>query len=228
MKMTTKRRVPQRKRRSKFKTLLFLFFLCLLLTLAGFIMIIDRKADPIILDMAEDKAKNVAMQAINDSVSDAIKWDDDGYKDIVDYRFDAEGNIISVSTNVNETNTLEGNVLDGVTKRIDNSARCPIYIPIGTLLGSDLLTGRGPSLVFYISLSGSARSSIENLFESTGINQTRHQIQIKVEADLSIVMANRRTSTSVDNSIVIGETIIVGEIPEKYYGTNKTTNDGER
>ncbi len=208
--------MPRRTRRSKIKILLFLFLLCILLTLAGFIVVIDRKADPIILDMAEDKAKNVAMQAINESVSDAIKWNDDSYKDMVDYRFDEEGNIISVTTNVNETNTLEGNVLDGVTKRIENSSRCPIYIPIGTLLGSDLLTGRGPSLVFYISLSGSASSGIENLFESTGINQTRHQIQIRVEADISIVMANRRTSTSVDNSIVIGETIIVGKIPEKY------------
>lgn len=216
MKARKIRRSPKRLHRLKLKILLFLFILCVFAVLCIFIFIIDKKADPIILDMAEDKAKNVAMQAINDSVSEAIKWDDDSYKHMVDYRFDEDGNIISVTTNVNETNTLEGNVLDGVSKRINDSSRCPIYIPIGTLLGSDLLTGRGPNLVFYISMSGSARSGIENLFESTGINQTRHQIQIKVEADISIVMANKRTSTSVDNSVVIGETIIVGKIPEKY------------
>lgn len=216
MKARKRRRSPKRLHRLKLKLMLFLFILCVFAVLCIFIFIIDKKADPIILDMAEDKAKNVAMQAINDSVSEAIKWDEDSYKDMVDYSFDEDGNIISVTTNVNETNTLEGNVLDGVSKRINNSSRCPIYIPIGTLLGSDLLTGRGPNLVFYISMSGSARSGIENLFESTGINQTRHQIQIKVEADISIVMANKRTSTSVDNSVVIGETIIVGKIPEKY------------
>ncbi len=217
MKRRKKIRRSTKRRHSKWETLILIFIFCLIATCGFFIYIIDLKADPIILDMAEDKAKNVAMQAINDSVTAAMaSWDENSYKKMVVYRFDEDGNIISATTNVNETNTLEGNVLDGVAKRIDNASRCPIYIPIGTLLGSDLLTGRGPSLVFYISLSGSARSGIENLFESTGINQTRHQIQIKVEADISIVMANRRASTSVENSVVIGETIIVGKIPEKY------------
>lgn len=196
-----------------------------LLISAGFIIVsflfvialfVETKSPLIIYAMAEDKAKSVAIQAINDSVSAVIDGKDDIYKDLVDYRYDDEGNIISVNTNINLTNTVEGAILTGIVERIDKSSRCPIKIPIGTLTGSDLLTGRGPPLTFYISLSGNAGSSIENLFESTGINQTRHQIQIRITIDVSIVMSGRHFGATVENTVVIGETIIVGKIPESY------------
>lgn len=200
----------------KKKIKLFLILLSLLLIPAVTILFVEAKSPSIIYAMAEDKAKSIAIQAINDSVSDVIDGKDDIYKELVDYRYDDEGNIISVNTNINLTNTVEGLILNGIVKRIDRSSRCPIKIPIGTLAGSDLLTGRGPKIIFYISLSGNARSSIENLFESTGINQTRHQIQIRFEVDVSIVMSGKHFGVTVENTVVIGETIIVGRIPESY------------
>lgn len=216
MKRRKKRYRRMKRYRSKLEKKITFMLLCTLIMCAIFALLIDARAAPVLYAMAEDKAKNVAMQAINDSVNLVIEEDEESYKELVDYRYDDEGNIISVNTNINLTNSIEGSILDGVVKKIDQASRCPITIPVGTLLGSDLLTGRGPAITFYISLSGNARSSIENLFESTGINQTRHQIQIRVEADISIVMAGKNSSASVENTIVIGETIIVGRIPDSY------------
>lgn len=196
------------------KILFSLFFLVIFLGIAAFF--VELKSSSVIYAMAEDKAKSVAIQAINNSVSDVIDGKDEIYKELVDYRYDDEGNIISVNTNINLTNAVEGAILDGVAKRIDAASRYPIEIPAGTLTGSDLLTGRGPKITFYINLSGNARSSIENLFESTGINQTRHQIQIRFEVDVSIVMSGKHFGATVENTVVIGETIIVGKIPESY------------
>lgn len=207
-----KRKSYPRKRKVK----LFFIFLSLFLSLAVTALFIEVKSPSIIYGMAEDKAKSIAIQAINNSVSDVIDGKDEIYKELVDYRYDDEGNIISVNTNINLTNAVEGMILDGIVKRIDSSSRYPIKIPMGTLTGSDLLTGRGPRITFYISLSGNAKSSIENLFESTGINQTRHQIQIRFEVDVSIVMSGKHFGVTVENTVVIGETIIVGRIPESY------------
>ena len=207
-----KRKSYPRKRKVK----LFFIFLSLFLSLSVTALFIEVKSPSIIYGMAEDKAKSIAIQAINNSVSDVIDGKDEIYKELVDYRYDDEGNIISVNTNINLTNAVEGMILDGIVKRIDSSSRCPIKIPMGTLTGSDLLTGRGPRITFYISLSGNAKSSIENLFESTGINQTRHQIQIRFEVDVSIVMSGKHFGVTVENTVVIGETIIVGRIPESY------------
>ena len=194
----------------------FFCVIILLFALSAVAFFIELKAPSIIYAMAEDKAKSIAIQAINNSVSEVIDGKDDIYKDLVDYRYDSEGNIISVNTNINLTNAVEGMILDAIAEKIDNSSRCAVKIPSGTLTGSDILTGRGPPVTFYINLSGNAKSSIENLFESTGINQTRHQIQIRFEIDMSIVMSGKHSAVTVENTVVIGETIIVGRIPEAY------------
>ena len=200
--------------RFKIKKFLLLFFLfSALLSIAFFI---ELKAPSIIYAMAEDKAKSIAIQAINNSVGEVIDGTEEMYKELVDYRYDDEGNIISVNTNINLTNTVEGLILDSIAKKIDESSRCAINIPAGTLTGSDILTGRGPPITFYINLTGNASSTIENLFESTGINQTRHQIQIRFEIDMSIVMSGKHSGVTVESTVVIGETIIVGRIPESY------------
>ncbi len=210
------RKIYTRRKNNVKKRKLFVIIFSLFLSLAVTALFVEIKSPSIIYAMAEDKAKSIAIQAINNSVSDVIDGKDEIYKELVDYRYDDEGNIISVNTNINLTNAVEGMILDGIVKRIDAASRCPIKIPMGTLTGSDLLTGRGPKITFYISLSGNARSTIENLFESTGINQTRHQIQIRFEIDVSIVMSGKHFGTTVENTVVIGETIIVGKIPESY------------
>lgn len=212
---TKRHRIPVKRRRKRNNLLIFFcfFFICFLIFVALFV---ETKSPSIIYAMAEDKAKSVAIQAINNSVGEVIDGKEESYKELVDYRYDDEGNIISINTNINLTNAVEGAILDRVAQEIDESSRCAIKIPVGTLTGSDLLTGRGPKLTFYINLSGNARSSIENLFEGTGINQTRHQIQIKIEIDMSIVMSGRHFGATVENTVVIGETIIVGKIPETY------------
>ena len=197
---------------------IFLLFIAFVMFAVLFVMV-DSRASPIVQDIAVDKAKSIAMQAINNSVGKVIKEDDENHKELADYTYDKEGNIISVNTNINLTNAIEGEILDKVVNEINTFSRCPIKVPAGTLTGSDLLTGRGPDLTFYISLSGNARSSIENLFESTGINQSRHQVQIRVDVDISILTAGKRMTASVENTIVIGETIIVGQIPDAYLGT---------
>ena len=207
-----------RRRSSHLKKLtgFFIFVFAMLFFLSATAFFIEMKAPSIIYAMAEDKAKSIAIQAINNSVSEVIDGKDDIYKELVDYRYDDEGNIISVNTNINLTNTVEGLILDSIAERIDKASRCAVKIPAGTLTGSDILTGRGPPVTFYINLSGNAKSSIENLFESTGINQTRHQIQIRFEIDMSIVMSGKHSGVTVENTVVIGETIIVGKIPQSY------------
>lgn len=212
-----RRRFRRMKRyRSSLEKKICFLLLCVLIITTIFALLVDAQASPILHAMAIDKAKNVAIQAINDSVGQVINSENEIFDKLVNYRYDSQGNIISIDTNTDFTNAVEGKILDGVIKRIDDASRCPVKVPLGTLTSSDLFIGRGPSIKFYISLSGNAQSGIENIFESTGINQSRHQIQIKIEADINIIMSGKKLSTSVENTIVIGETIIVGKIPESY------------
>ena len=91
-----------------------------------------------------------------------------------------------------------------------------LSIPIGTLTGSSLLAGRGPTVKVKMQSVGSTTASFRNTFSSAGINQTRHQILLDVTVSVSILLPGFRTSTKVSNEISVAETVIVGSVPENY------------
>ena len=53
-------------------------------------------------------------------------------------------------------------------------------------------------------------------FESVGINQTKHSIYLNVIADISIVMPSRTENFAVPTEILVGESVIVGQVPDAY------------
>ena len=51
---------------------------------------------------------------------------------------------------------------------------------------------------------------------SAGINQTRHQIFLELDVQLSFLMPWRGMDTSVQTEILVSETVIVGQVPGSY------------
>ena len=91
-----------------------------------------------------------------------------------------------------------------------------LSIPLGTLTGSALLAGRGPSFTVRMQSTGSCTATFSNDFSDAGINQTTHRIILCVEVNMSILLPGFQTSTQVDASFSVAETVIVGDVPESY------------
>ena len=72
---------------------------------------------------------------------------------------------------------------------------------------------------------GSTTASFRNTFGSAGINQTRHQILLDVQVNMSILLPGFRTSTKVNNEISVAETVIVGSVPENYTYFSTSPNE---
>ena len=53
-----------------------------------------------------------------------------------------------------------------------------------------------------------------------GINQTKHSIYLNVIADISIVMPSRTENFAVATEILVGEFVIVGNVPDTYLQTD--------
>ena len=73
-------------------------------------------------------------------------------------------------------NTLKSSVTIAIQKKISCMPKKDLSIPIGTLTGTEILNGKGPDVPMKISLSGSVLTNFRSVFESAGINQTKHQI----------------------------------------------------
>ena len=138
------------------------------------------------------------------------------YQNFVIFEKDETGHITALRSNVAEVNRMQGQITDEILHRLSEVATSELEIPLGTLTGSALLAGRGPSLFVRMQAVGSASAAFRNQFTAAGINQTRHQIFLDVDVYMSILLPGTKTSTRVSNEIAVAETVIVGGVPDTY------------
>lgn len=196
----------------------FLAVLFILVVIAA--LLADSVARPVIRTVAQSRASNYATALINDTVYTVLDALEIGYGDIVTIAKDSNGYVTAVTTDSLLMNRIKTGVASSVARVLGDVKTVPIQIPLGSLTGSSVLSGRGPDIPFHISLSGSAAADIENVFVNRGINQTLHQIVLVITASVYVITFGTKASLTVSTHVTVAETVIVGLIPEIYAGAD--------
>lgn len=199
-------------RRSVVRVLVF-FLLVLLFTL---LLTGTARMRPLLESLATTRVSNTVNRIIFEAVNEAIQEGDISYEELISLEKDNEGKIAAVHSNMAAFNRLQAQILDIILARIDQVSARELSIPIGTLTGSALLAGRGPRISVRMESVGSSSARFENRFDSAGINQTNHQIVLKVDVSISILLPGFTTATTVSTAVTVAETVIVGSVPETY------------
>ena len=171
---------------------------------------------PVMTSMATARVSNLVNRIVSAAVNEAVENGDIDYQNFVIFEKDETGHITALRSNVAEVNRMQGQITDEILHRLSEVATSELEIPLGTLTGSALLAGRGPSLFVRMQAVGSASAAFRNQFTAAGINQTRHQIFLDVDVYMSILLPGMKTSTKVSNEIAVAETVIAGGVPDTY------------
>ena len=171
---------------------------------------------PVMTSMATARVSNLVNRIVSAAVNEAVENGDIDYQNFVIFEKDETGHITALRSNVAEVTRMQGQITDEILHRLSEVATSELEIPLGTLTGSALLAGRGPSLFVRMQAVGSASAAFRNRFTAAGINQTRHQIFLDVDVYMSILLPGMKTSTKVSNEIAVAETVIVGGVPNTY------------
>ncbi len=171
---------------------------------------------PVMTSMATARVSNLVNRIVSAAVNEAVENGSIDYQNFVIFEKDETGHITALRSNVAEVNRMQGQITDEILHRLSEVATSELEIPLGTLTGSALLAGRGPSLFVRMQAVGSASAAFRNRFTAAGINQTRHQIFLDVDVYMSILLPGMKTSTKVSNEIAVAETVIVGGVPDTY------------
>lgn len=171
---------------------------------------------PVMTSMATARVSNLVNRIVSAAVNEAVENGDIDYQNFVIFEKDETGHITALRSNVAEVNRMQGQITDEILHRLSEVATSELEISLGTLTGSALLAGRGPSLFVRMQAVGSASAAFRNQFTAAGINQTRHQIFLDVDVYMSILLPGMKTSTRVSNEIAVAETVIVGGVPDTY------------
>jgi sporulation protein YunB len=197
---------------------------------AGF-FVLDNAIRPTILSLSEARLRAIAVKAMNDAVRETV-GSDVGYLDLIDIEKDEQGKIVLVSSNAVKMNQLAASTAIAAQDKILNLGDQGISIPIGTILGGPLLTGRGPLINIKFEPVGSVSTDFKTEFRDAGINQTRHKVYLVFNATVRILIGNSPQTVDIATQVLISDTIIIGDVPQNYFqGTedqliNLLPNDG--
>lgn len=180
---------------------------------------------PSVAEIATVQARTIATKAVNQSTNLFVQQSDTSYEQLAIIQRGPDGQVTSVQANMPRINALASEVTSAVVEELQLLARQPVEIPLGTLIGGQLFSGRGPKLSFYVVHRGGLESTVHNEFTSAGINQTMHRILLEFRIDILGILPGYTASTTITTQICLAETIIIGAVPEYYTQVEGSDDD---
>ncbi len=180
-------------------------------------VICDIQLRPIIKTVGGSALKNTLSNVLDGTVNDMVDSLGVRYGDMVNIVKNSDGTIAAITLNSSYINGYKADLSDSCSDKLANFTETVVPVPVGSLIGGSFFNGRGACINVKATIYGFAITDVESKFESAGINQTRHTIYLNVQASAHAYMGLCHLNESVDETIILVETIIVGTVPESYY-----------
>lgn len=190
--------------------------IAILLTLLLPYIIFMNRLLPVVETMAVNRARNICTDTINQAAGKVIKDNNITYDMLMELEKDSSGNITAVKANTLKIDELKYKISNEVIKELNEADTSSLSIPLGTVIGGQLFHGLGPKIRVNIERIGSAETKIINEFSSAGINQTRQQVLLEVDASITVLVSTSHITTNVKSNYTIADTVIVGNVPDSY------------
>ena len=182
---------------------------------------LDKSLRPVITTMSQYQCRVISMLAMNEAVMEVLADSGDVYNTIMITDKADDGSVSAVHINSVEINRFKAKLTDAVSNKLLSIEKQDIAVPLGTLLGWQLLAGRGPDIHLKIVPASYVSSEISNKMSSAGINQTEHSIYIRFSVQMSAILPGYSTSTTVENEMCVAQTLVVGKVPQFFAGSDK-------
>ena len=189
-----------------FFTLFFLIFL---------IWLIFTKLQPSFIEYAKVYSNNIANEVVNSAVDDVFVKEE--YQSLAKIMENSSENIKAIETDTAKINRLKSAIIQSMQKNIDSHKSDTVYVPLGSCSNLYFLAGLGPKVPIRIYPVSIVNADFKESFDSVGINQVKHKLYLDVSMKMSFVGMMFAQSDTVETSVLLNETIIVGDTPT-YYG----------
>lgn len=202
------------RRLSLFRLALVIFLVALLILILT-LTVFERSLKPTIRELAVVKARSAATEAVNKAIKEMLT-DSVDYQELIYIEKDTSGRIVLMQPNIVRINKLASDTTLAINDSLKDLVDEQFFIPIGQVLGSQLLANYGPRIGVSIYPIGTVQTNVFDRFEEAGINQTRHRLYLDVQSQVKVVVPLITSNTKVTAKVPITETIIVGEVPRVY------------
>ena len=163
-------------------------------------LFIENNLRPTLMAIAEARAKIIAFDSINKAINEKVAQEI-RYDDLIKVEKDRDGKIAMTQINTMEVNRIQAETVRRVQGTLQKIEGEVVNIPLGQVLGSQILAYHGPKIPITLVPIGTVHVDISHSFKEAGINQTRHKIYLEVYSDVQFVVpfisAEREVMTAV-------------------------------
>ena len=212
-------RCVKRKKRTKAKLIAISVLLLLVFGVYAFTVFFIR---PVVGTVSQEEIRARAVMVVNTAVRDSMDGNQ-AYDKLTEVVRGDDGNILLIETNTSAINALNREIVEKAQSGLIELSEHGIDIPIGSLSGITFLAGRGPKVKIKTIPIGNIDTVFSSQFIQAGINQTLHKLFINLSAAVSIIIPGAESKFCVQTSVMIGESIIIGKVPDFYFETQGAT-----
>ncbi len=201
--------IKKKSARKRCRRFLKITAVCLLLTALFF----ELRLKPVTEAVAVTQAQAMATELMSASVSEVLTEWNVTSEQLETVTYGKSNAVTSIQSDAVLNNRLKEEITLRIQQKLSGINNHRIDVPLGTMIGGELLSGLGPSFPVFISLSGNVRTDFESSFEQGGMNQTVHKLSLHILAQVDIIMPSDTVCATAETSVLLGETVIVGEVP---------------
>lgn len=199
-------------------------FLAAALLAASVIGLLESRLRPVVNTIASTQAQNKFLSVIEGAIYDDLAIRGIGYSDFILIERNKDGAITALTTNMASMNRLRAELVDHILISLEKVDITTIRVPIGMIADLDMAWARGPSIQVRSCSVGTVSAEFSSEFTSAGINQTLHRIYLKIDVPLTLMLPGGAVKTSVETSLCVAETVIVGSVPDAYLNLDGNLN----
>jgi sporulation protein YunB len=172
-----------------------------------------------IFDICATTVYSYSNDAVNSAILKVFKTGTN-YQDFIKIEKNENGEITLISADSNLINVANKEIVKETKTSLDFLLKNGIKIPFMAFSGIKILSGYGKKVNFKAITIDSVNSDFQSEFKSVGINQTLHSIYLVIVCDLKINNSIKSKSEKIETKVLISESILVGRVPEVYFGEN--------
>lgn len=191
----------------------FLMIVVSLLFSGAVIGTFENRLRPVLVTAAQMQTRNAVISIAEDAILSELDRLGFEYADLVRVERGADGVITAITTDMAAMNRLRSTVLEAVLERVSEIDEKSISIPLGSLIDSELVWGRGPDVRIKSFTIGTVSAEFRSDFTSAGVNQTLHKIWLDLSIPTTVLLPGTRLDVGVDTMLCVAETVIVGNVP---------------
>lgn len=190
-------------------------FVLIILLIIGMFLLFDANIRPVVIALVSARTQAMAARYINDAANETL-YSGLEFDDLVRISTGELGRVSYVQADAVAINRIGVSVAQRAQSRMEEELVRYVDIPLGSFVGGQLLSGRGPNVRISTLPVGISYTRYKSEFIAAGINQTRHRIFLEIVTQVRVVIPPSSEMVTANNEILVAETIIIGDVPQSY------------